>query len=126
MSAELVRGTAWEDSAVVLMARIANASGSNITQASTTSITYSVWESGNSTAVVTSTSLTPSAVVFDTLQTPTIWTTDSTGYNFRHDPPASALPNGGKTYTFEYRFDPSSGEDFSVVFEVSTKDLRNS
>lgn len=126
MSADITTGVAWEDGALVLMARVQNASGTNITQSLTTGITYSVWEEGNTNAIVTSTALTVSAVVFNTLQTPAIWTTDSTGYNFRHDPAASTLPTGNRWYRFEYSFDPTSGEDFKQVFRVWARDLHAS
>ena len=126
MSADITTGVAWEDGAVVLMRRIQNASGTNITQASLTGITYSVWEEGNATAIVTSTAVTVADVIFDTLQTPSIWTEDTTGYNFRHDVASTCMPTGNRWYRFEYSFDPTSGQDFKVVFRVWAKDLHAS
>lgn len=125
MSATIIKGVAYEDGAVVLMARVANATGTNITQASVTGITYKVFDLLDNSQVATGT-LTVSAVVFDTLQTPTIWTADTTGYNFRVDPAKTTLPNGGTTYRFEYLVDPTSGEDFWIVFEVSTENVLTS
>ena len=126
MSAVVIKGVAFEDGAVVLMARVQNASAANITQASVTAITYAVYDVQQNTTVLASTSLTVSSVVFDTLQTPSIWTKDTTGYNFRHDPAKTTLPNGGKVYRFEYLIDPTSGEDFWIVFEVTTQAIRTS
>jgi len=120
MSATVIKGQAYEDGAVVLMARVQNSSGTNIAQAGVTGITYSVFDKSTGATVLASTSLTVSSVIFDALQTPSIWTADSTGYNFRHDPAKTTLPNGGRVYRFEYLIDPTSGEDFWVIFEVTT------
>jgi hypothetical protein len=126
MSAVVNQGTAIEDSGIVLMARVQNISGTNITQGSVSGITYSVFDLVDGTAVVSGSSLTVSTVVFDTLQTPAIWTTDTTGYNFRHDAPATALPNGERTYRFEYKFTPTSGEVFWALFDINTIGVRTS
>lgn len=126
MSVSIITGVAYEDGAVALMARIQSiASGANMTQASVTGITWKVFDLFDNAQIATGT-LTVSSVIFDTLQTPSIWTVDTTGYNFRVDPANTTHPNGGTTYRFEFIFDPSSGEDFPVVFEVSTENLLTS
>lgn len=127
MSAQTIEGFAWEDGALILMARIRNADSSLMTQASITGITLKVFEMLDGSQVA-SPSIVVSSVVFDALQTPTLWTNyaDSTGYNFRYDPAVACIPNGGRKYRFEFKFDPASGEDFFVIFEVSVKAVLSS
>lgn len=116
----IIKGIAFEDGGAVNLARVTNYTGSNVTQASLTSIHYSVYDLTSSTLTVSSTSLTVSGVVYDTLQTSAIWTLDSTGYNFLHVLPASALPDGDHVYRVDYKFTPSSGEVFWQPFEITT------
>jgi hypothetical protein len=109
------------------MARIAGADGAAITQASLTSITYGVFNKADDSAIVAAgTALTIADVVFDTLQTDDRWTVDSTGYNFRHDATAATFVTGDVVHRFEYKFTPTSGEAWHVVFEVSTINLLGS
>lgn len=108
----------FEDGGAILMARVVGNAAAAITQASLAGITYSVHDLTADAAVVTSTALTVSAVVFDTLQTDALWTKDATGYNFKHAIGPSAFPTGKRKYAVEYLFDPASGNDFWVVFHL--------
>ena len=124
-SATITTGTVFEDSGASLMARVVDNDGTDITQSDITTIKYSVFDVSDPGAA-SNTGLNVSDVVFDTLQTDARWTKDSTGYNFRHDLPASALPEGDHVYRVEYKFTPASGEVFHVVFELATKNLLGS
>ena len=124
-TAEVKRSTAFEDSGHSIMARVTGNAATNIVQADITSIAYTVHDGKTGEQTVSST-LSKSTVVFDTLQTDARWTEDTTGYNFRYDIPASELPNGDRTYRFEIVFDPTSGEDFSVVRDVDVIGLKGS
>lgn len=119
--ATIIKGTVFEDSGASAMARIVDNDGTLILQADFGTITYGVFDMSDPGA--SSNSLTVATVVFDTLQTDSRWTIDTAGYNFRHDIPASDFGSGAKNYRFEYKFAPSSGEAFHVVFEIATKDL---
>ena len=123
---EIFTLVAFEDSGPILMARITGNDGANITQASITGITLVVMD-GN-TVQTASIDLTVANVVFDTLQQTSDdarWTADAEGYNFKHEVVATDLPDGLKTYTFEIVFNPSSGEDFPLVFRIDTMKLRS-
>ena len=120
MAVRVIEGILFEDGGGTNLARVTNISGTNITQASLSSIYYSVFDMTTSQVVVAITQLTIANVVFDTLQTASIWTIDSTGYNFRHDFPASAIPEGDHEYRFEYKFTPGSGEIFWQPFKIIT------
>lgn len=131
MRTTIIEGVVFEDSGASLMARIKGGDGANITQASISSIAYSVFSLSTTNGVTTGTetttgTLTVSDVVFDTLQTDARWGKDSTGYNFRWDVPASVLANGDTTYRIEIKFTPTSGEAFHVVAEVETVGLYRS
>lgn len=119
------KSIATEDSGHSVMDRVTGNAGALITQSDITSIAYTVHDLETGEQTVSST-LTVSSVVFDTLQTDVRWTADKLGYNFRYDIPASELPNGDRTYSFEIVFNPASGENFVVVREVDVLGLRGS
>lgn len=117
--------SAWEDSGFSLMARVYGQTGAAITQAAISAITatfYNIDDEDAPVAIGSPASLTVADVVFDTLQTDSRWTKDSTGYNFRYDVPASYTATGCKARV-EIKFDPASGENFHVVFEGTIGDL---
>jgi hypothetical protein len=86
--------TVLENGSIVVMARVDNWSGSYITQATITAASYTIYlldedypESPDTRTVVANhedVALTVADVVFDTLQTDSIWTKDATGYNFKY------------------------------------------
>jgi hypothetical protein len=136
MSGETNQAKAFEGTGITLMDRVQGNGGTNITQASITSIAYSVSQYAsyddaenctNGTAVITGGSLVKTTVVFDTLQTAAPWdsTADSTGYNFRYDSPATDRPAvaGGGTYWHRYDvvFTPASGAVFVVSWIVESR-----
>lgn len=116
----------FEDGGAQCMARVVGNAGANITQASLTGITYVITNLRTRAEVTASTALTVADVVFDALQTDARWTEDSTGYNFRHTVTAAELADGDTLYRVEYLFDPTSGEDFVVAFDLSTENLLRS
>lgn len=121
-------GSAFEDGGLSLMARVVGNNAANIVQSDITSITCSVFDLDSATpdtAIATPT-ITVANVVYDTLQTDNRWTKDSTGYNFRYDALASQVPTGDRRYRWEFVFNPASGEDFLVVFQVATLPIRTS
>jgi hypothetical protein len=123
-----ITGKAWEDGSVSLLARVVGQAGTAVTQASLTSITYKIFDtlSDTPTSAVASGTLTISDVIFDTLQTDARWTKDNTGYNFLHTIGAGVLTKENTVYRIEYLFDPVTGENFYVVFEVTTSKIYGS
>lgn len=117
-----IRGTAYQDSGVILMARVLGYDNAAINQASIASITLTVVDekTGEAQDPIT---LDVSDVVFDTLQTGAPWDKDADGYNFRYDSLAAQRPEGGRTYRFAFQFAPVIGEPFWVVFRIETKTL---
>jgi len=118
--------TAFEDSGISLMARVVGHDAANVTQSVVSSIVYSVIDNSDNSIIVDAATLQKTDIIFDALQTDARWTIDSTGYNFRHDLPASALPTGNTTYRIEYKITPTSGAPFHLAFDVTTLDLLNS
>jgi hypothetical protein len=111
--------SAREDSGFSLMARIKGQTGSNITQASISTITatfYNIDDEDAPVAIGSPASLTVASVVFDTLQTDSRWTKDATGYNFRYDVPATRTGTPCKMRV-EIKFVPTTGEPFHDVWE---------
>ena len=79
---------------------------------------------------MTTPTVTVSSAVHDTLQKNSDdarWPdTDTTGFNFEFVLVPADIPTGGKVYRVEFRFDPVTGQDFSIVWDVTTKKLRGS
>lgn len=128
--ATIHKAKAFEDSPVALMSRVVGSDGVVLVQAGVTAITYAVYELNEFlekvTEITSPTALTVANVVFDTLQTNSLWDADSQGYNFRHDLPAASLPDA-KTYQVEYRFTPAGGGDpFPIVWHVDATGLMQS
>lgn len=118
-----IEGKVWEDGGAFFMARVTGRDAANITQATISSITYKVFDIKDLPgSEKTSGTLTVSDVVFNTLQTDNRWSKDSTGYNFRHEMPASTFADGDRFYQVEYLFTPSTGEKFYLVFKIEAKE----
>lgn len=127
MSAEVHEFSGWEDTPVALMARVTGEDAALITQASIDSITIDVYRMVGSSAVAVGTqgSLTVADVVFDTLQTDSRWTEDSTGYNFRYTVPAARFATAGR-HRIEFWFTGADGSVFPLVFEGPVRELERS
>lgn len=74
---------------------------------------------------------TPSVTVATAIQDPpvtatTLWTQDSTGYNFLHDLAASNFPLGDHRYLVEYKFTLADGKVFHLVLDGVAKPVRGS
>lgn len=107
-----------EDGSAIVLARIVVFDSNGTTaiagegypakQSDLSSITYSVAATDDLSTVVTSGTPTVSAVIFDTLQTHTVWT-DATGYNFKYTLGPTAFPTGGKVYRVEFKLTFTGG-----------------
>lgn len=123
-----IHGTVFKNGTAVLMARVVDVNGNEITQSAISAIAYSIYEldpcEPDSETVVPGhddVSLTVADVVFNTLQTGGLWTVDATGYNFRHEIDVGtndAFPNAGASYQVRYEFTPTSGQKVIVRFQL--------
>ncbi len=120
---DVIKATVWEDGGAACMARVVGNDAANITQASLTSVKLTIFNRLTDAVIVAEQTLTVADVVFDTLQTDSRWTLDSTGYNFRHTVVASSLATGGIVHHCEFKFTPASGEVFWVVFDLATQEI---
>ncbi len=118
--------TVIENSTVVLLARVADENGNNCEQADLSTIVCKVFDANDPEGAAVAT---PSVVIadsiYDTLQTDSRWTTDSTGYNFAFKLPASALADGDKKYRVECKFTPVSGFVFWALYDLDTIAVRS-
>lgn len=118
------KATINEDSGCSPMARVVGQDGVNILQAGITSITYGVRDvTDGSEIVAAGTALTVANVVFDTLQTDDRWDEDTDGYNFLHAIAASVFATGDVLAQIEYVFTPTSGQAWTLSYEVYVKAL---
>ena len=122
MSNTPTNATIYEDTGITCMSRILGDDAAAITQATTSAITVAVFKNTSTTATYTA-SLTVADVVFDSLQTDSRWSKDSSGYNFRTALPALVFDTGDATYTVEFKFTPTSGSQYFVIFEIDTVEV---
>ncbi len=139
MSADAVYSVwGFQDQDLTATARVRNAAGQYVTQASLSSIAYAVYDRDNNDTLVTSGSVTVSTSVFDTLQNAAadlvLWVRgdtqiDSVGWNFKHTLPRACFPlgktavNAFRRYRVEYTFTPQTGDPFRVFFDVKARDV---
>lgn len=124
----IARGTAWEDQDVTTLARIMIPTRGAMLQADMSgTATLKIFDLSSDTpdtAIVTTSSIAASAVIFDALQVDSYWNTDNVGYNFRHTNVSVADKLlGGKIYRFEYTFDTDNDGLIYVVSEVAIQGL---
>lgn len=113
---------AWEGSRPFCMSRVVGADGAYVTQASISQILVKVVPAGDTSNPTLNVTLDKTEVIFDALQTDARWTVDSTGYNFRHQLPADALPQGNTKYLVQYKLlDSGENPSFLDEFEIETK-----
>jgi len=92
--------------------------GNFLKQADISSIVRKTFDLEGDVTAPVETTLTVSTVVLDTvITTNTIWTLDTTGYNFIDDVAASLFPTGGRRYRIEYIVTLSGGAVFHGVYE---------
>ena len=103
-----------EQTSTPILARV-EADGVNLTQSTTSSVTYKVYNTSN-TQTGTGT-FTVSSVMFNSLQTDARWTEDATGYNFLGTLPSTCFPAPGH-HRVEIKFTTSSGAVFWLIAKV--------
>jgi len=124
-----IKTTNWEDTDTTFLSREYGNDAELITQSAMSSISYSVWDVSGSTptsAIVSASSLTVSAVVYDTLQNGQEWDLDEIGYNFKYTVAGSNFNAPRHMYQVEFIFNPSSGGDWPLVFHHTTLALMTS
>jgi hypothetical protein len=123
-----IQGKVFRHGSAVFMARIVNASGEIVNQASVAALEYTIYEltSDDPSGLIPVTghegvSLTVGTVVFDTLQNDGAWTVDTQGYNFRHELDVSAneaFESAGKVYQVRYELTPVLGQKIVFRFQL--------
>jgi len=121
MSLTITQGYVLEDSAYANMARLVDRDGELLTQAAVSAISLTIFTKKTGVVFAAAAAVSVASTIFDTLQTPDIWTKDSVGYNFRHD--GNVLTDGDTWYRFEYKFTPVVGGVFHVLFDVLAKGI---
>ncbi len=121
--AKRIEGFLFQNSAGVIMGRVTNNRGADVTQASLTSLVLTVEDKADPGVAVASSpyTLTVADVIFDTLQTDTIWTNTTDGFNFLYDTENAQLVKGATSYIFQFRATPTSGESAVWVYEPITE-----
>lgn len=128
------RCVVWEDGTPTFYARVlVDSSGTltAVTQAAVSTLTWTVAEvlSDGSLGTPTTGTLTVSSVVYDTLQTGTVWTTfvddgqfksGLIGYNFRTQLAAANFPKGKTTYRVVFKWTLTGGTVFFDRFDATT------
>ena len=58
-----------------------------------------------------------------TYQTDARWSYDATGYNFRYACVSSIFADGDATYRVEFKFTPTVGSQYFVIYKVDTVEV---
>ena len=124
MSNTPTKALIYEGTGLTCMARITGEDATNVTQAAVSSIALNVY-SDESTTANSTTALVVSSTVFDALQTDARWTVDATGYNFKFEIDSAEFADGDVTYRCEFKFTPTSGNVWYVIFNVVTVETRS-
>lgn len=122
------RGVVLAGATALLMGRLARSDGQLVTAAETVGISYRIVArapccSADDAPVVghDQALLTPSEVLFESLQADAAWEVDSTGYNFRHEIDISshaAFPEAGRSYAVRYELTPVTGQPIVFRFLI--------
>ena len=119
MSGTEIQAILFERSTGKVMARLRNLDNALVTIGSILSIKLYAREKGKRSPALglPSYSLTPSAVLFDELQTPANWTdkVDTLGFNFAHTADPATLPQDVRDIVHEYWFTPATGDEHLAV-----------
>ena len=123
MVAQEFQAYVYEDGTAYAMARLKRKDSSHnlviVAQANFTSISRKVIRKSDLSTVIGPTTLTTTTVIINSLSTGTIWTKDTTGFNFIDTVPTTAFPVGGEDYNLEYTFTLTGGEVFPLVIRCS-------
>lgn len=115
-----------EDSATVFMARILGVDGTPITQDTISEISYTAWDlaASKTTPTTTSTVLTTSDVIYDTLKVTPPWSVDTIGRNFNHILAGTVFATATPEHTIEYKIVPvTTAHAFYVKFKGSVQEV---
>jgi len=98
--------------------------GSVAQQADITSVGYKVYDVDDpSSVIIEDADVTVSTVFYDSLQTDSRWTLDSTGFNFAWAAPVTACPDGDKTYIVQFTTQPDVGAVIKDAVELKTRNF---
>ena len=124
-----IHGAAFKNGTTTLLARVVGDDAEPVTIADVNSIEYAVYllddqDPDDRTEVEghADVTLTVADVLFNSLQTDSLWTVDATGYNFRHTPDISTYPAfdvAGRRYLIEYRLTPAVGQMILARFRIN-------
>lgn len=111
-------GSFYEQSRPTLLARIVDADGSTIQQATTDSIAVSIREYEDPSNELSTDVSVVADTVFDTLQTDDVWDDDETGYNFKYTIPLAKMTEANQyTYLVEVVFTTTT-DIITVVYKL--------
>lgn len=112
--------TRWnEDGSAYVMARVMKKNSSQnlvaVTPADVSSISRRVFTTSDGATVIGPTTLVTADTILSVLSTGTVWTLDTTGFNFVDTVPPTAFPAGETEYQIEYKITLTGGEVFWLL-----------
>jgi len=123
-----IQGEVFKNASVILLARIVGEDGGPVTQATISSISYTIYEldeadpdSQTPVSGHTAVSVSVANSIFDELQLDELWSVDSEGYNFKHVVDISqdqAFAQAGIQYQVRFELTPTTGQVIIARFKL--------
>ena len=108
-----------EDGSAYIMARAMRKNSSQnlvaLVPADVSSVIRNVYKTSDETVVIGPTTLVIADTILSSLSTGSVWTIDSTGFNFVDTVPPTAFPAGDTEYQIEYKITLTGGEVFWLM-----------
>lgn len=118
---------AWENGDAIIMARVmidVSNVATALTQARTSTITGRITRKASGQQVGSDISLVVATTIYDTLQTGSIWTLDTTGFNFKHRIDGATYFEEPEIYVAAYKI-VLGGASVGTVMVKRTIDARD-
>jgi hypothetical protein len=118
----MTRAIIMQGNPCTVLARVIGGDGNAITSADIATVAWTVYDVDAQQQTDTG-SPDVDDCIYDTLQTDGRWTTDSIGFNLAVDIDDTAFPVGGDCYQVRITLTPVSGDPYSVVAMIQTREV---
>jgi len=123
-----IQGVVFKNGSATLLARVVGADGSPVTQTDIASAKYTAYlldendpDAGTALTGHEAVAVDVASLIYDSLQTDSLWDVDQLGYNFKHVLDVSThhvFTTAGRSYRVVFELVPASGQPILVRFRL--------